>query len=295
MKSYSVRILAVIATLSLIANVLLYFRYSPSRPLVTVGSAVITKKQFSDQLEYDAGRPVLTKLVFSALVAQAAARAGVVPTAQDVEDRVQAIARQSPQILVPYSRDPVKMAQFRDELATSMALENLRIQEVALSPKQISDYYAGHQADFVLLPQNLATMVVTQNPVDAETAADLLRRNDPPDVIARQPRLRVVGTGGYSPDLQALPLALKQQISRFAGQAQTGAVKTFRSGTFYVTLRAGRRCEAVTPPLSQVRGEVERAARLALAPSPQEELSRLYQRAKPSFNSGKYAAYFASP
>jgi hypothetical protein len=294
MKSYTVRVLAVILMLSLITNVLLYFRYSSSRPLVTVGSDVITKKQFQDQLEHDGGQPILTKLVFTSLVSQAAARAGVMPTAADIDDRIKLIGRQSPQVLAPYSQDSVKMAQFRQDLATSMALENLRIRDVALSPAQIADFYARHKTDFGLPQQTITTTVVTQSAVDAATAADLLRQKDPPDVIGRQPGLRVVGIGGYNPDLQTLPAALKQQTTDWAQKAGNGAVKTFQTGTFYLTFRVTGKRPAVIPPLSQVRGEVERAARLELAPSQPEELARLYQSAKPAFNSDKYAAYFTS-
>jgi hypothetical protein len=37
---------------------------------------------------------------------------------------------------------------------------------------------------------------------------------------------------------------------------------------------------------------VERQARLERAPAPQAEMARLYQAAKPTFGSDKYAAYF---
>ena len=294
MKSYTVRVLSVILALSLVTNILLYFRYSSSRPLVTVGSDVITKKQFQDQLEHDDGQPILTKLVFTALVSQAAARAGVMPTPADVDDRIKTIARQAPQVLSPYAQDTGKMAQFRQELTTSMALENLRIQDVALSPAQIADFYARHKVAFGLPQQTLTTTVVTQSAVDAATAADLLRQNDPPDVIGRQPRLRVVGIGGYYPDLQILPAALRQQTTDWTQSARMGAVKTFQAGPYFLTFRVTGKRPSVIPPLSQVRGEVERAARLEIAPSEPEELARLYQSAKPSFNSDKYAAYFTS-
>ena len=294
MKSYTVRVLTALLAISLVTNVLLYFRYSSSRPLVTVGSAVITKKQFQDQLEHDDGQPVLTKLVYTALVTQAAARAGVTPTDADVAGRMQAIERQAPQVLAPYSRDPDKLAQFRQDLTTSMALENLRIQDVALAPAQISEFYERHKASFGLPQQTLTTTVVTQNAVDAATAADLLRQNDPPDVIGRQPRLRVVGIGGYSPDLQALPPAVKQQTSDWAQTAAVGAVKSFQAGAYFLTFRVSGRRPSVIPPLSEVRGAVERAARLEIAPSEPEEIARLYRNMKPAFNSDKYAAYFSS-
>ncbi len=294
MKSYTVRVLAVIAAVSVIVNVLLFFRYSSTRPIVTVGGTTVTRKQFQDQLEHDAGQAVLTKLVFTALVTQAATRAGVLPTSSDVEDQMQALARKAPQVLAPYSGDPVRLAQFRQDLATNMALDNLRIQGVALSPAQISAYYAQHQNDFALPPQAKTTVVVTRNGVDTATAADLLRQNDPPDVIARQPGLRVVGIGGYNPDLGTLPVGLKKETTDWATHAKVGVVKSFQAGAFYLTFRVTGSQPAVVPPLSQVRGQVEQAARLALAPPPMEEMARLYQSAKPSFNSDKYQNYFAA-
>ena len=293
MKSYTVRVLAVIATVSVIVNILLFLRYSSSRPIVTVGSTAVTKKQFQDQMEHDDGQAVLTKLVFTALVTQAATRAGVLPTSEDVEARMAALSRQSPQVLAPYSRDPVKMAEFRQDLSTNMALENLRIQDVALSPAQIAGYYAQHKTDFALPQQTLTTTVVTQNAVDAATAADLLHQGDPADVIGRQPRLRVVGIGGYNPDLATLPAAVKQETSDWAQTAKVGAVKSFQAGAYYLTFRVSQRRPGLIPPFADVRGAVERAARLARAPSQPEELARLYHTAKPEFNSDKYAAYFA--
>ncbi len=294
MKSYLVPFLAVIAAVSLIVNVLLFFRWSPSRPAVTVGGTVITKKDFQNHLEYEDGQSVLTKLVFASIVTQAAQKAGMMPTDGDVEGRIALINRQAPQLLAPYSRDSVKMAQFRQDLATSMALENLRIQNVALSPAQVSDYYSRHQKEFALPQQTETTTVIAQNAVDAQTAADLLRASDPPDVIARQRGLRVVGVGGYSPDLQTLPTAFRQQTTDWAMKAASGAIKTFQMGGFYLTFRVTGRRPAVVPPLSEVRGEVEHAARLELAPSQAEELARLYRNANPSFSSDKYAGYFAA-
>ncbi len=292
MKSFSARVLAVIAVLSLIGNVLLYMRYSTNRPLVTVGGEVITKKQYQDQLEHQAGQQVLSKMVFDKLVAQAAARAGVMPTAKDVDAQITDIERRSPQILAPYSQDPAKMAQVRQDLLSALALENLRIKDVALTPAEVAAFYAKNKGKFALPQQVQAATVVTQNPVDAATAADLLRQKTPMDVIARQPRLLVVGANGYNPNLTALPPALKQQVGAFVNTARAGDVKTLRDGAVYLTLQVTRSSRATLPSLAQIRPQVERQARLERAPAPQAEIARLYQAAKPAFNSDKYAAYF---
>lgn len=292
MNSFSTRALAGVALLSLIGNVVQHLHYSTSRPLVTVGGDVITKKDYLDHLEHQAGQPVLSKLVFDKLVTQAAARNGVTPTTQDVDAQVQQIERRSPQLLVPFSQDSVKMAEFHQELQTALALENLRIKDVALTPADVAAFYDKNKARFALPQQVQATTVVTQNAVDAATAADLLRQKTPPDVLARQPRLHVVGVNGYNPDLTTLPPTAKQQISAFVNKAKVGDVNTLHQGALYLTMQVTKSSRETLPPLAQIRPLVERQARLERAPTPQAEMARLYQAAKPNFNSDKYAAYF---
>ena len=297
MKSFSARLLAVIAVLSLTANGLEYLRYSTSRPLVTVGGEVITRKQYQDQLEHQAGQEVLNKLVFTKLVAQAAVRANVMPTPQDVDARLAAIQRHSPQILAPYVGDETKMAEFREDLGTDIALENLRIKDVALSPADVAAFYAHHKAEFALPQQIKTATVVTGNAVDAATAEDLLRQHQPFDVIGRQPRLGVVGVNGYNPPLDSmLSPAVKKQISGYVQRAPVGGVKTFHEGTSFLTFQVLKSNAAVVPPLAQIRDEVERTARLAQAPSPQDEMARLYQAGPPKFqyDPDKYAGYFSA-
>ena len=295
MNSVIARVLAVVAVLSLTANVLLYLRYSSLRPLVTVGNEVITKKQYQDQLEYQSGQPVLTKLVLTSLVNQAAAKEGAAPTPKDVDDRIQEIHRRSPQTMLPYSFDPAKMAEFRQDLAATLALDNLRIKNVAVTPADVAAYYAKHRAEFALPQQVQTTTVVSQSKVDADTAEDLLRQNQPVDAIGRQPRLHVVGIDGYNPDLEAsLSPAFKHMFASFVQQSKVGDVRTFQEGPWFLTFRVNQNSRADSPPLDQIRDQVERAARLAQAPSQQEEMVRLYQAATPTFNynADKYAAYF---
>lgn len=299
MNSLSARLLAVVVVLSLAANVLLYFRYSTSRSLVTVGTENISKKQYLDQLEHQAGAEVLNKLVFTKLVTQAAAQAGVTPTAQDVDARIADIERRAPQLLAPYSQDPAKMAEFRQDLQTTIALENLRIKDVALPPAAVTAFYErerlkGPKGLFALPQQVKTTTVVTKNAVDAGTAEDLLRQKTPVDVIARQPRLSVVGINGYNPDLQTLSPALKGQISDYVQKAAVGGVKTFREGPYFLTFAVTKSSSAITPPLAQIHDQVERGARLERAPAPQEELARLYHASPPKFHydADKYGGYF---
>lgn len=296
MKSYTARIIAVIAVVSLLANVLLYMRYSTGRPLVSVGSEVITKKQYQDQLEHQAGQEVLSKMVLSKLINQAASRAGVPATTQDVDAQITLIERRSPQLLTPYAQDPTKMAEFKGDLQTKIALDNLRMKDIVVSPVELSAYYAQHKADFQLPQQVKTTTVITKTSMDAETAADLLRQNQPADAIGRQARMAVVGINGFNPDFSALPPVLKQQISDSIRTMKAGDVTTFHNGALYLSMRVGNNSAAVVPPLDKVREQVERQARLEKAPPVVKTVAQLYQTAKPTFHydEDKYASYFSA-
>ena len=296
MKSYTARIIAVIAVVSLLANALLYMRYSTGRALVSVGSEVITKKQYQDQLEHQAGQDVLSKMVLSKLINQAASRAGVAATTQDVDAQIASIERRSPQILTPYAQDPSKMAEFKADLQTRIALDNLRMKDVAISPVELAAYYARHKSDFQLPQQVRTTTVITKSAMDADIAADLLRQNQPADAIGRQARMAVVGINGYSPDFSALPPVLKKQISDSIRSMKTGEVATFHTGSLYLSMRIGNNSAATVPPLDKVREQVERQARLEKAPPVAKMVAQLYQTAKPVFHydEDKYSSYFSA-
>ena len=296
MKFLSARILAVVVVLSLIGNALLYLRYSTNRPLVTVGSDVITKKQYQDQLDHQGGQAVLSKMVLGTLVTQAATSAGVMAKPKDVDDRIASIERRAPQLLTPYQQDADKMAEFRQDMLTNISLENLRIKDIKLTPAEVAAYYAVHKTEFALPEQVKTTTVVTRSTMDVATATDLLKQHTPSDVIARQPRLGVIGMNGFNPNLQLLSADMKRQINAFVQQAKTGDVRTFHvadpKGDVFLTFAVTNSSGAVIPPLTQIHDQVERAARLARAVPQDKELAKLYQTAKPTFSSDKYAAYF---
>ena len=302
MKSNSGRIVAVAVVLSLLlvgslcANALLYLRYSTSRPLVTVAGEVITKKQYQDQLESQSGQDVLNKMVMTRLIMRAAAQAGVTPTPQDVDAQIAEMERRTPQVLTPYMQDSGKMAAFKQDLAAQIALENLRIEQVPPGSVDVRGYYARHKVEFVLPQQVKTTTVVANNTTDAATAADLLQQNVPSDVIARQPRLRVIGVNGWNPDLSSLSPVVKKQISKTLSAMKVGDVHVFQSGPLSLVVRVNVNSRVTMPPLEQVQGKAERLARLERAPSSNEMLARLYQSGKTTFNydSDRYSSYFSA-
>lgn len=292
MKQYLTGVLAVLLVVSLIANGLVYSRYSTSRPIVTFNGESITKKDYQDSLDYQAGKPVLTKLVFAKLVEQAAKRDGVTAAPADVDARIAEIRRRSPQLLPDQTADPTKYAQFQQDLGTDVSLENLRIKGVTADEAEIQDYYDKHKAEFTLPMQVNTTMVVTDNAQDSGTAEADLKQGLAEDVIARQPGLHVVGVNGFQINMDALPLPYKNAISQVVFHMKSGDVKSMQLGKNYITFKVKQTEATAVPPLSKIHDQVERRLRLQKSPSPQITLARLYQEAKPKFNVTHYESYF---
>ena len=106
-----------LAILSLLANALLYFRFTTLRPLVTVGSKVITKRQYLAVMDETAGKAVLNKMVYDELVTQAAAKAGVTPSSDAIDAYIEQVGRANPQAVT------APIWTLRQNAATALALE----------------------------------------------------------------------------------------------------------------------------------------------------------------------------
>ena len=292
MKNFVIGALGVTVALSLTGNALLYQRYSNNRPLVKVGGETITRKAYQDAVDYQTQGAILKKMVFASLVTQSAKRDGVLPTDADVSGRIADLQRRNPQSLAGAADDPAKMAELRGNIKTDMALDALRTEGVTVSDAEVAAFYARHRSAFALPTQMQTTLIVTDNSVDADTAAGLLRQKMPVDVIARQPRLHVAGLNGFRPDFSALTPAVNQQISRQVYALKPGGVKVIPLGHQFLTVQVNKALGAGVPPLAQIKDEVVRLARLQKAPSPQQELAKLYHKNPVDFEVDKYATYF---
>jgi len=282
----------VIAVGSLLSNALLYMRYSTSRPLVKIGDDIITKKQYQDEVDFQTEGGVLRRLVFEKLAANAAAKAHVAPTEQDIDAQIAYMDRTTPEVVSDAKRTPVRYKKLRDEIASTLAVDNLRILGVTVSEAEVKEAYNASKSQFQLPPQANTTLIITENTVDAATAKDLLQRDTPLDIIARQPRLRIVGRDGFNPDFQKLSVETRNQVSRlvFGMKPHDVAVMPFTGK--YLVVRLNGIDRGGVQPLSEVLDKVTRIAKLKKALTEEEELATLYQHGNVNFEVDKYAPYF---
>ena len=286
-RLWAPRLVALVAVVSLIGNVLQYYRYSPWRPLVTVGHRVVRQREYMAALDGAAGKAVLNKIVYEELIQQAATRAGLMPTAQDVDMRLADLRRRSPRSLPPDD-------QLWDQMQLQMALENLRMRGTTATEAEIADYYAQHKGDFSTPARAQTTLVATTNAADAARAAQMLTADRAESQIAAQPGMHVAGIGGFSVNIDSLPPTVRQLVGQTVMALPVGSVKTIQiAPKVFFTLKPQGREEGQVTPLPLVRQEVARRVRLLKAPNDQAELITLYRANPPSFDMAKYGSYFS--
>jgi hypothetical protein len=286
-RQWTGRAVGVIAVLSVAANFVQYFRYSPSRPLVTVGHRVVLQREYLADLDGTAGKQVLSNIVYSALIQQAADKAGVMPTPEQVDAQIAKLRQQSQQKL---PADDV----LYDQVRTQIALENLRMQGTSASEAEVAAFYAQHKAQLATPGQINTTIVVTQNAANAARAARDLAAGQSEAQIAAQPGMHVGGVNGFNINLQALPTNQANAIRQAAMTLPIGTSRTFRVGpTVYLTLEPHSRNAGSLAPLSQMHDEIVRLVRLQKSPTQAQELASLYHANPPSFEMGRYASYFS--
>ena len=275
-----------LAAVSVLANVVLFARWSPSRALLTVGKHTVSKRDYEASLDAAAGKAVLSRMVVAELIRQAAAQAGVTPTPADIDARLALLRRQG-----ALPNQPA--ADLRDSVEQNLALENLRMRGIPVSDADVAAEYAKHPEKFRLPAQMSATLVVASSPDRTTQAVHLLGTGTAPSAIAAVPGLQVDGVNGFALPAGALSPALRQAILGL----HDGTVKVFGSrsagpGTgASLVVRANSHTAGILPPLPQVRDLVAREIRLQKAPTAPAELLTLYAANKPVFDMTNYQPY----
>jgi foldase protein PrsA len=292
MKKFLIIALTLIAIGSLAANVLLYRRYSTSRPIMRMGESQITRKEYEDQLDYQFGRQVLTQMAYAKLIEHAAAKAGIHVTDAQVDERIAEMRRSNPKA-VPSEIDLDRFQRFKEEAKTALQLEGLRVKDVKVSDAEITAFYNRYHTQLQLPMQLRTTMVLAETERDARNAQQMLDKHVAPDVMARQPGLRVTGVGGYQPNWALLPAAQRNALTAAVKATPVGSTRTVPVGGSYAVFRVDNRSAGGTPPLTQIQDRVARLVRLSKAPSSQDTIARLYKEAKVTFEVPKYSVYFS--
>ena len=281
-------ILAVITVAAVTGMTLMYFRFTPARPLVTIGNHVVHRSEYMAKVDEAAGRAVLTKIVYSELVRQAAAKTGAMPVPAQIDERITEMKRHGQEI--PTGK---ALAEFRDNLALDLALENLRVAGVTVTDAELAQVYKNNKAQLTDPAQVQSILVVAPNIFASQTALTLLSKGKTAAEVAAVPDMHVDGENGYHVNLAALPPALHDKAVKTALNMQPGQITTLPVGTAFLVIKCLHKTPAYLPSLPEIKDKLMRAVQLQKAPSATEEMVKLYRANKPTFDMDRYGAYFS--
>jgi len=281
-------LMGAVTVAALAGMALMYFRFTPARPLVTIGNHVIQRKEYLAKLDEAAGQSVLTKIVFADLVRQAALKAGAMPTAAQIDARFADMQRHGQALPTGAA-----LASFREDATLDMAMENLRIAGVTVSPTEVAQIYAKNKALLTEPAQVQSILVVTPSSFGAQNATALLTQGKTAAQIAAVPEMHVDGENGFHINMNSLPGPLHKKIVQTALEMSSGQITSVPVGTGFLVIKCLQKTPAHLPSLPEIQEKLTRAVKLQKAPSASVEMAKLYKANKPSFDMDRYAAYFA--
>ena len=282
-------LMGAITAAALAGMALMYFRFTPARPLVTIGKHVIQRREFQEKLESAAGQSVLTKIVFADLVRQAAVKAGEMPTASQVDARLADMQRQGQALPAGETA-----SSLREDATLDMAMENLRIAGIAVTPVEIAQVYSKNKARLIQPAQVQSILVVAPSSFGAQNAVTLLSQGKTAAQVAAVPEMHVDGENNFHINLASLPLPLHKKIVQSALDMKPGQITSVPVGTGFLVIKCLQKTPARLPSLPEIQEKLTRAVKLQKAPSTSVELAKLYKANKPSFDMDRYATYFSS-
>ncbi len=302
-------LLALIAVSSLIANVLLYMRYSTTRPLMTMNDTVITKKDYQDMMDALYGRQTLTKMAYAKIIHNATVKNNVTVSDSDVDARIAEVHRRSPAVVEAAQRDPLRAQLLKDEVRTTLELENIRIKDIKVTDDEALAFFQQNKQAWVLPLQTKTTMAVAENEADAGAAKEMMANKVDLNVISQSARIRVVGINGFAPNWNVMPPADRGRLTAEVNQTPVGQSKIITvqlpkkrddgsviMAKYFFVVRVDTRSDAGVPPYETIKNSVLRLAKLDRANKENKKaediLAQLYREANVVFEVPKYAAYF---
>jgi hypothetical protein len=252
--------------------------------LFSVNGQIITKKNYDDRVWQLYSRDLLNKMIWTMIVDQAAEKAGCTPTDAQVNSEISDLSRRHPEVIAKAHLTDPDLSLFRRMIRTSLALKNLRVQKVSVTPDEVKSYYADHQDDFTLPPQFTVIAVVADTKENAEAARRMLEDGVDQSVIAASDGLKVLGYNYHATD------GFTDEIRNSIFSLSVGDIAVFPYERKYLLVKVKQKQPAQTPAFNAIRDQVGMAAKLSKAKSDVEELAALRQAADVECLSDQYKA-----
>ncbi|MDX1931813.1 MAG: hypothetical protein SFU56_04335, partial [Capsulimonadales bacterium] len=186
-----------------------------------------------------------------------------------------------------------RMKELEAQVAANIALENLAIKDVKVTPAEVADFYRRNRSIFRLPSQSRATIALAENPTAAQAVVAMLKDGSINlDSIAGQPGVAVVGVNGFNMDWSRVASDTKRILGGKIATAPTKSVFTVPSKEVTFIVRIDSKAVETVEPFETAKGQAERLLRLRKAEPQANVLARLYRDAEIRFEATKYQVFF---
>jgi parvulin-like peptidyl-prolyl isomerase len=245
--------------------------------IATVDGEPITRQDFYIALSDAVGRPVLDQLISEMLLAQAATRAGVSVSKDEVELEFEAVRQQvGPEFESLLAQYGMTADDLRNNLEIGLLVFKISTKDAVVTDEQIAAYYDEHAADFASPEMVRASHILVETEADAQAALDRIKAGaDFGEVAAAMSMDPVTARNGGDLGFFAAGEMVKEfEDAAFALTVDevSGIVKTDYG---YHIVQVTDRVEPRQASREEVGGMIERLLRSAHAMKPAELIAQL--------------------
>lgn len=275
---------AIFVTVALVgASILWYLSPGMGGDIVArINGHTITREEFQQHLEDVYGKEALETLILYQVILDAASRAGVTPSDEDIEAEIDSMKEQFgdfgfEQFLAQYG---LSEEAFRYNLLIGTALDELRFAEVEASEEDLREFFEENREDFGTPERVRASHILVGSEEQAqEIMDDIIKGADFAELAERYSLDTASGNQGG--DLGFFPrgtmyaefeeACFDMEVDEMRGPVMTQAG--------YHVIKLTDREAAQEAVFEEVRDEVEYAYKATLAPSREEVIHRLQNEA----------------
>lgn len=210
-------------------NILLYKKNEKSRQQFRVNNNAFSKKDYHDWMEMHYGILTQAQMIQYYLVTDAATKAGVMPSEEEVKRLISEQEESNPQIAVEIIKHPWTRTDVEQRIRQQLALFNLATKDVKVSDDQLKSFYESMGSTRYDEPAKLYARIIVCGDTDPVQRLEYLKRaKSLLDQIAERAKLEQPATGVQQKVLADIDL-VKQQLQPHIGLPFVDGRQVFRS------------------------------------------------------------------
>ena len=179
---------------SVLVNGILWSK-TRKRPIITVNGQGISQKDIDNALERQAGQEVKATMVQKALIEQAATKAGVVPSKEEVDAAYNEQKELNWQVARAAQTQAYKVEQMKDQIRLQLMQQDLLFKDVKISDADIKEEYDRRPSFYDVPDKARTSLAVVLKDGDVSEIKSLMEKNTQPSVMMSQLRGKVAFLG----------------------------------------------------------------------------------------------------